>query len=182
GKRESYKHDPKEEVPAPKALMVIGIRWDWSYMANEEENHALVADDEVPIEFDLMDKSSSSSESKVEARLVEFKEQEIMFCEKLEVKKEKEGLDNKLIGFENGSKDLDNLLGSQRSDKNKEGLRYNVVPPTHVYLVFASVGITSGGAQHMRSLIIGAKDKGKEKVVESEVPKKRKLQEQIDAQ
>nr|GEX33737.1 hypothetical protein [Tanacetum cinerariifolium] len=34
----------------------------------------------------------------------------------------------------------------------------------------------------MRSPIIGAKDKGKQNVVESEVPKKRKLQEQIDAQ
>nr|GEW26758.1 hypothetical protein [Tanacetum cinerariifolium] len=42
--------------------------------------------------------------------------------------------------------------------------------------------ITIGGAHHMRSLIIGAKDKGKQKVVESKVPKKRKLQEQIDAQ
>nr|GEW26587.1 retrovirus-related Pol polyprotein from transposon TNT 1-94 [Tanacetum cinerariifolium] len=43
-------------------------------------------------------------------------------------------------------------------------------------------GITIGSSQHMRSPIIGAKDKGKQKVVESEVPKKRKLQEQIDAQ
>nr|GEV02290.1 hypothetical protein [Tanacetum cinerariifolium] len=43
-------------------------------------------------------------------------------------------------------------------------------------------GITIGSSQPMRSPIIGAKDKGKEKVVESEVPKKRKLQEQIDAQ
>nr|GFC75377.1 hypothetical protein [Tanacetum cinerariifolium] len=43
-------------------------------------------------------------------------------------------------------------------------------------------GITIGGAQHMRSPIIGEKDKGKQNVVESEVPKKRKLQEQIDAQ
>nr|GEX33945.1 hypothetical protein [Tanacetum cinerariifolium] len=43
-------------------------------------------------------------------------------------------------------------------------------------------GITIRGAQHMRSPIIGAKDKGKQKVVESEVPKKRKLQEQVDAQ
>nr|GFB74345.1 hypothetical protein [Tanacetum cinerariifolium] len=34
----------------------------------------------------------------------------------------------------------------------------------------------------MRSLIIGAKYKGKQKVVETEVHKKRKLQEQIDAQ
>nr|GFA46577.1 hypothetical protein [Tanacetum cinerariifolium] len=48
-RRESYKQGPKEEEPAPKALMAIdGIGWDWSYMANEEENHALVADDEVP--------------------------------------------------------------------------------------------------------------------------------------
>nr|GEU66282.1 hypothetical protein [Tanacetum cinerariifolium] len=43
-------------------------------------------------------------------------------------------------------------------------------------------GITIGSSQPIRSLIFGAKDKGKEKVVESEVPKKRKLQEQIDAQ
>nr|GEY66065.1 hypothetical protein [Tanacetum cinerariifolium] len=45
------------------------------------------------------------------------------------IKKEKESLDNKLTGFENASKDLDNLLGSQRSDKYKEGLGYSVVPP-----------------------------------------------------
>nr|GEV51345.1 uncharacterized mitochondrial protein AtMg00810-like [Tanacetum cinerariifolium] len=123
---------PNEEEPAPKALMAIdGIGWDWSYMANEEENHAGVADDE--------------------ARLVEFKEQEIKFCEKIRglerdvevrnnkieylmnelehVKKEKKGLDNKLTGFEKASKDLDNLLGSQRSDKNKEALGYTAVPP-----------------------------------------------------
>nr|GFB22971.1 hypothetical protein [Tanacetum cinerariifolium] len=43
-------------------------------------------------------------------------------------------------------------------------------------------GITIGFSQPMRIPIIGAKDKGKEKVIESEVPKKRKLQEQIDAQ
>nr|GFC61544.1 hypothetical protein [Tanacetum cinerariifolium] len=143
---------PKEEELAPKALMAIdGIGWDWSYMDNEEENHALVADDEVPTEFALMAKSSSSSENDVEARLVKFKEQEIKFCEKIrgrerdvevrnnkfeylmneleQVKKEKEGLDNKLTSFESASKDLDTLLGSQRSDKNKEGLGYNAVPP-----------------------------------------------------
>nr|GEV64961.1 hypothetical protein [Tanacetum cinerariifolium] len=63
GKRESYKQGPKKEEPAPKALMAIdGFGWDWSYMAKEEENHALVADDEVPTEFALMAKSSSSLE------------------------------------------------------------------------------------------------------------------------
>nr|GFA70114.1 hypothetical protein [Tanacetum cinerariifolium] len=61
GRRESYKQGPKEEEPAPKALMAIDdIGWDWSYMANEEENHALVADDEAPTKFALMAKSSSS--------------------------------------------------------------------------------------------------------------------------
>nr|GEU44338.1 putative ribonuclease H-like domain-containing protein [Tanacetum cinerariifolium] len=83
--------------------------WDWSYMANEEENHTLVADEEAPTEFTLMAKSSSSSKN--------------------EIKKEKEGLDSKLIGFEFAFKDLDTILGSQRSDKNKEGLGYSVVPP-----------------------------------------------------
>nr|GFC84623.1 hypothetical protein [Tanacetum cinerariifolium]GFC86121.1 hypothetical protein [Tanacetum cinerariifolium] len=45
------------------------------------------------------------------------------------VKTKKESLDNKLTSYENASKDLDNLLGSQRSDKNKEGLGYSTVPP-----------------------------------------------------
>nr|GEU59528.1 hypothetical protein [Tanacetum cinerariifolium] len=43
--------------------------------------------------------------------------------------KEKDDLDSKLIGFQSASKNLDNLLESQISDKNKEGLGYNVVPP-----------------------------------------------------
>nr|GEU96204.1 hypothetical protein [Tanacetum cinerariifolium] len=90
--------------------------------------------------------------SQVKARLVEFKAQEIKFYEKIrgfefdlknkstkienlmneleQIKKEKEGLDSKLTGFESASKDLDILLGSQRSDKNKEGLGYSAVPPS----------------------------------------------------
>nr|GEV51190.1 hypothetical protein [Tanacetum cinerariifolium] len=66
GKRESYKQGPKEEEPAPKALMDIdGIGWDWSYMANEEENHALVADDEVPTEFNLFSWPSQAQVQKM---------------------------------------------------------------------------------------------------------------------
>nr|GEZ43779.1 hypothetical protein [Tanacetum cinerariifolium] len=95
--------------------------------------------------------------SQVEVILVEFKTQENKFCEKIrgleidvefknnkieylmneleQVKKEKEGLDNKPTGFESASKDLDTLLGSQRSDKNKEGLGYNAVPPSYISLL-----------------------------------------------
>nr|GFB63191.1 hypothetical protein [Tanacetum cinerariifolium] len=45
-----------------------------------------------------------------------------------------------------------------------------------------SRGITIRSLQPMRIPIISAKDKGKEKVTETKVPKKKKLQEQIDAQ
>nr|GEX49386.1 ubiquitin carboxyl-terminal hydrolase 12-like isoform X2 [Tanacetum cinerariifolium] len=84
GNRQSYKQGPKEEEPAPKALMAIDdIGWDWSYMANEEENHAFVADDEVPTEFALMAKSSSSSGNET-------------LADEASRAKEKESLDNKL--------------------------------------------------------------------------------------
>nr|GEW72265.1 hypothetical protein [Tanacetum cinerariifolium] len=112
GRRENYRQGSKEKEHAPKALMAIdGVGWDWSFMANEEENHASVAYEEASTEFALMAKSNSDNE------------------------KEKDDLDGKLIGFQSASKDLDNLLESQRSDKNKEGLGYSVVPspPVQVY-------------------------------------------------
>nr|GEU63931.1 hypothetical protein [Tanacetum cinerariifolium] len=50
------------------------------------------------------------------------------------LKQEKEGVDRKLAGLLTASKDLDNLIESQRSDKNKEGLGYTDVPPPPVQL------------------------------------------------
>nr|GEZ28648.1 ribonuclease H-like domain-containing protein [Tanacetum cinerariifolium] len=89
--------------------------------------------------------------AQVESRLAEHRDQEIKYCEKIRglefktkssddyikilkkeldfIKKEKEGLDSKLTGFQTASKDLDNLLESQRLDKNNEGLGYSAVPP-----------------------------------------------------
>nr|GEY59439.1 hypothetical protein [Tanacetum cinerariifolium] len=173
---------------------------DWSYMANDEENHALIADKETPTEFDLMAKTSAESEvfdnslcskackknsgslnSKItklidklydaknmiyhyklalaqfESRRAKHRSQELKYCEKIRVlefktksstdcieslkkeleliKKEKEGVDTKLTGFQIASKDLDSLFESQRLDKNKEGLGYNAVPspPAQIY-------------------------------------------------
>nr|GEW61834.1 putative ribonuclease H-like domain-containing protein [Tanacetum cinerariifolium] len=45
------------------------------------------------------------------------------------LKQEKEGVDGKLADLRTASKDLDNLIESQRADKNKEGLGYSDVPP-----------------------------------------------------
>ncbi|GJV54808.1 ribonuclease H-like domain-containing protein [Tanacetum coccineum] len=181
GKRESYRKDPKVEEPAPKVLMAIdGIGWDWSYMANEDENHALVADDVVPTEFALMAMSSSSlsSDNEVyndsycskscrkntenlntkinklneelsdcETDLIRVMERDVdirdnktesLKNELEELKKEKESIDHKLAGFGNASKDLNDILESQKSAKDKTGVgfnEYNAVPspPAQVY-------------------------------------------------
>nr|GEW19976.1 hypothetical protein [Tanacetum cinerariifolium] len=195
GRRDNYRQGSKAEEQAPKALMAIdGVGWDLSYMANEEEDHALVADEVVPREFALMANTSTESKvfdnslcskdckknnnslnskiidltdklfdansyiyhyklalAQVESRLVEYKEREIKYIEKIitlkfynesnkecvetlkkkleTLKQEKEGVDGKLAGLLTASKDLDNLIESQMSDKNKEGLGYTTVPP-----------------------------------------------------
>nr|GEV06378.1 retrovirus-related Pol polyprotein from transposon TNT 1-94 [Tanacetum cinerariifolium] len=96
--------------------------------------------------------------AKVKSRLVEYKEREVKYYEKIRtlefmnesnnecieivkkkletLKEEKEGVDGKLAGLLTASKDLDNLIESQRSDKNKDGLGCNAVlpPPSQLYL------------------------------------------------
>nr|GFB02242.1 hypothetical protein [Tanacetum cinerariifolium] len=89
--------------------------------------------------------------AQVESRLVEYKEREVKYCEKIRtlefinesnnecieilkkkletLKEEKEGVDGKLESLLTASKDLDNLIESQRSDKNKDRLGYSTVPP-----------------------------------------------------
>nr|GEZ75914.1 hypothetical protein [Tanacetum cinerariifolium] len=89
--------------------------------------------------------------AQVESRLVEYKEREVKYCEKIRtlefhneshtgcieilkkkletLKLEKDRVDGKLAGLLKASKDLDNLIESQRSDKINDGLGYTVVPP-----------------------------------------------------
>nr|GEV25666.1 copia protein [Tanacetum cinerariifolium] len=158
GRRDNYRQGSKVEEQAPKALMAIdGVGWDWSFMGNEEENHALVADEEAPTEFALMAKTSAESEvfnnslcskackkntdslngkitelseklgntknmfyhyklglSQVEARLVEFKNQEIKFCKKIR------SLELKVEFKTNRIENLINELETLK--KEKEGL------------------------------------------------------------
>nr|GEW60013.1 hypothetical protein [Tanacetum cinerariifolium] len=195
GRRDNFRHGSKAKEQAPKVLMAIdGVGWDWSYMANDEEDHALVADEVAPTEFALM--ANTSAESKVfdnylcskdckknndslnskitdltdklfdannfiyhyklalalvESRLVEYKEREVKYIEKIRtleyynesykecndllkkkletLQQEKEGVDGKLAGLLTALKDLDNIIESQRSEKNNEGLGYTVIPP-----------------------------------------------------
>nr|GEX32979.1 uncharacterized mitochondrial protein AtMg00810-like [Tanacetum cinerariifolium] len=102
GRRDNYRQGSKAEEQALKYLMAIDrMGWDWSYMENDEEDHALVADEVAPIEFTLM--ANTSAESK-----------------KLEtLKLEKDGVDGKLAGLLKASNDLDNLIKSQRKRVRK---------------------------------------------------------------
>nr|GEV70061.1 reverse transcriptase domain-containing protein [Tanacetum cinerariifolium] len=93
------------------ALLSMKAKIEEGETTTDKEDHALVAVEEAPIDFSLM--ANTSPESK----------------ELETLKKEKEGVDSKLACFLTASKDIDNLIESQRSDKNKEGLGHSVVPP-----------------------------------------------------
>nr|GEW68357.1 ribonuclease H-like domain-containing protein [Tanacetum cinerariifolium] len=220
GRRDNYRQGSKAEEHAPKSLMAIDeVGWDWSYMANDEEDHALVADEVTPTEFALMANTSAESKvfdnslcskdykknndslnskitdlsdklfdaknmiyhyklglAQVKSRLVEYKKREVKYCKKIRtlefrtesnnecieilkkkletLKQEKEGVDGKLTGLLTASKDLDNLIESQRADKNKEGLGYSAVPPPPAQIYSSpKKDFTSGDDQNKNSSV-----------------------------
>nr|GEY04966.1 ribonuclease H-like domain-containing protein [Tanacetum cinerariifolium] len=127
GKRESYKQGPKEEEPAPKALMDIDgldgteVTWPMTKRTMLLKNTENLNTKICKLNEELSDCENNLyhykiGQSQVEARLVKFKTQEIKFCEKIRV-------------LERDVEDLDTLLGSKRTNKNKEGLGYSAVPP-----------------------------------------------------
>ncbi|GJR21941.1 hypothetical protein Tco_0970468 [Tanacetum coccineum] len=89
----------------------------------------------------------------LEGQIIKYKESEVLFSEEIallkrsvghkeylmgllkteleKVKEEKEGFEFKIAKFEKSSKDLDQLLASQITDKSKRGFGYNVVPSPH---------------------------------------------------
>ncbi|GJW23689.1 hypothetical protein Tco_0034311 [Tanacetum coccineum] len=100
-------------------------------------------------EFDLA--TYKRGLASIEEQLVFYKKNEVMLCDQIAVlkrdasfkdseinalniqieklKKEKESNQIKIDNFENASKNLDKLIGSQISDNNRKGVGYNVVPP-----------------------------------------------------
>ncbi|GJT28046.1 hypothetical protein Tco_0908321 [Tanacetum coccineum] len=89
----------------------------------------------------------------LEGQILKYKESEVLFSEEIallkrsvghkeylmgllrteleKVKEEKEGFEFKIAKFEKSSKDLDQLLASQITDKSKKGFGYNAVPSPH---------------------------------------------------
>ncbi|GJZ02744.1 ribonuclease H-like domain-containing protein [Tanacetum coccineum] len=89
----------------------------------------------------------------LEDQIITYKKNEVLFSEEIEVlkrdiackdyeinvlksefekvKQEKDGIDFKIEKFDKASKDLDQFLRSQITDKYKKGLGYSAVPPPH---------------------------------------------------
>ncbi|GJR72169.1 putative ribonuclease H-like domain-containing protein [Tanacetum coccineum] len=89
----------------------------------------------------------------LEDQIITYKKNEVLFSEEIgvlkrdvackdyeinvlksefeKVKQEKDGIDFKIEKFDKASKDLDQLLGSQITNKCKKGLGYSAVPPPH---------------------------------------------------
>ncbi|GKA59142.1 hypothetical protein Tco_0758455 [Tanacetum coccineum] len=89
----------------------------------------------------------------LEDQIVKYREHEVLFSEEIallkrsvghkeyqmgllrdeleKVKQEKEGFEFKIAKFDKSAKDLEQLLGSQITDKSKKGFGYNVVPSPH---------------------------------------------------
>ncbi|GKB68514.1 hypothetical protein Tco_0929926 [Tanacetum coccineum] len=143
------------EDTSSKAMVAIDeAGFDWSFMAEEEvpTNMALMALSDSALnksEFDLANYKRGLAS--VEEQLVFYKKNEGLLCDQIAVlkrdalfhdseinalniqierlKKEKDSNQIKIDNFENASKSLDKLIGSQISDNNKKGMGYNVVPP-----------------------------------------------------
>ncbi|GJR81951.1 hypothetical protein Tco_0152736, partial [Tanacetum coccineum] len=156
--QDSSRRTVNVEETSYKAMVVIdGAGFDWSFMADEEvpTNMAIMAFSDSGFnksEFNLA--TYKRGLASVEEQLVFYKKNEVMFCDQIVVlkrdtsfkdseinalkseieklKKEKESNQIKIDKFENASKSLDKLIGSQISDNSRKGVgfvSYNVVPP-----------------------------------------------------
>ncbi|GJT99204.1 hypothetical protein Tco_1094722 [Tanacetum coccineum] len=143
---------PVEYTSSKSMVAIDGAGFDWSYMA----------DDEVPTNMALMAFSDSEFNlatykrglASVEEQLIFYKKNKVMFCEQIvvlkrdisykdseisvlksELEKLKQEIESnplKIDIFENASKSLDKLIGSQITDNIKKGVgfvSYNVVSP-----------------------------------------------------
>nr|GEV05728.1 hypothetical protein [Tanacetum cinerariifolium] len=156
--------DDIEEIDIKSNLALLSMRADrfWKKTGKKItiQGSDVAGFDKSKVECFNCHKMGHFGLSQVEARLVEFKENEIKYCEKIRVferdielkynkieylrneleegKKEKESIDFKIENFKYASKDLDRLLGSQKLDKDMKGVGFNeycavLPPPTQVY-------------------------------------------------
>ncbi|GJU69932.1 retrovirus-related pol polyprotein from transposon TNT 1-94 [Tanacetum coccineum] len=140
-----------------KAMLAInGVGFDWSDMAEEhvQTNMALMAFSDLELnQTEFTATTYKTGLATVEAQLITYRKNEVLFSEEVavlkrevafkdyeinvlksefeKVKQEKDGIDFKIEKFDKASKDLNQLLRSQITNKSKKGLGYSADPPPH---------------------------------------------------
>ncbi|GJY38503.1 ribonuclease H-like domain-containing protein [Tanacetum coccineum] len=112
-------------------------------LASVEEQLVFYKKNEVMFtdQIDVLKRDASFNESKIIA----------LKCEIDRLKKDKESNQIKIDNFENASKSLDKMIGSQISDNSRKGVGYNAVPPPPTGL-FAppSIDLSNSGVEEFK--------------------------------
>ncbi|GJW17070.1 hypothetical protein Tco_0024506, partial [Tanacetum coccineum] len=145
----SKKQGKNEDTSSKEMLAIDGVGFDWSDMAKEQCDDLIVKLNQTEFTAATYKRGLAT----VEEQLITYRKNEVLFSEEVavlkrevackdyeinvlksefeKVKQEKEGIEFKIEKFDKASKDLDQLLGSQITDKSKKGLGYSAVPPPH---------------------------------------------------
>ncbi|GJS30809.1 putative ribonuclease H-like domain-containing protein [Tanacetum coccineum] len=143
------KQGSNEDTSSKAMLAIDGVGFDWSNMAEEQCDDLLVKLNQTEFTAATYKRGLAT----VEEQLITYRKNEVLFSEEVavlkrevackdyeinvlksefeKVKQEKDGIEFKIEKFDKASKDLDQLLGSQITDKSKKGLGYSAVPPPH---------------------------------------------------
>ncbi|GJT86312.1 putative ribonuclease H-like domain-containing protein [Tanacetum coccineum] len=151
----------EEEIQANMALMAFSdseVKNDKSCSKNCLKNYEALKKQYDDLLVKLSDTDFKAATYKrglatLEGQIVKYREHEVLFSEEIallkrsvgskeyqmgllraeleKVKQEKEGFEFKIAKFDKSAKDLEQLLGSQITDKSKKGFGYNVVPSPH---------------------------------------------------
>ncbi|GJZ91929.1 putative ribonuclease H-like domain-containing protein, partial [Tanacetum coccineum] len=123
------KQGNNEDTSSKAMFTIYGVGFDWSDMAEEQvqTNMALMAFSDSELnQTEFTAATYKRGLATVEDQLITYRKNEFE-----KVKQEKDGIEFKIEKFDKASKDLDQLLGSQITDKSKKGLGYSAVPPPH---------------------------------------------------
>ncbi|GJQ89327.1 putative ribonuclease H-like domain-containing protein [Tanacetum coccineum] len=161
GARFDWSDMAKEEIQANMALMAFldsEVTNDKSCSKSCLQNYEALKKQYDDLLVKLDDTGFKASTYKrglsiLEGQILKYKESEVLFSEEIallkrsvghkeylmgllrteleKVKEEKEGFEFKIAKFEKSSKDVDQLLASQITDKSKKCFGYNVIPLAH---------------------------------------------------
>ncbi|GJT61339.1 ribonuclease H-like domain-containing protein [Tanacetum coccineum] len=151
----------EEEIQANMALMAFSdseVKNDKSCSKNCLKNYEALKKQYDDLLVKLSDTGFKAATYKrglatLEDQIVKYKEHEVRFSKEIallkrsvghkeyqmgllraeleKVKQENEGFEFKIAKFDKSAKDLEQLLGSQITDKSKKGFGYNAVPSPH---------------------------------------------------